>query len=110
MGLNIIAYIVGDWEDDGQGGKYLKTEEFLGFDDTRYGGDKDFATTTEIEWDTMVEDEKDVWSRYYSRPKDIDQAVDWVDRQDLPEGNKARLKGLLYDMRLNPRLYVYFSW
>jgi hypothetical protein len=110
MGLHIIPYILGEWEDDGQGGKYLKTEEFKGFDSVRHGGDREFARTQDFEWDTIVEDENDLWSRYYCRPKDLDKAVDWVDKQDLPIGNKMRLKGLLYDMRMIPRLYLYFSY
>lgn len=110
MGLNIIPYIVGDFETDEYGNKCLKAVKFEGFDDATYGGDREFATTQEIAWDTIIEDENDLWSRCYSRPVNLDQAVDWVDKQDLPVGNKIRLKVLLYDMRMIPRLYLSFSW
>lgn len=109
MGLNIIAYEVEDCGESEFGGRDLKTVRFEGFDSLRYTGDRELIFTKEIEWDMIDEDENDLWSGKYFRPKDIDKALEWVER-NVPEGNKGRLRGLFNEMKLNHKLYVYFSY
>jgi hypothetical protein len=112
MGLHIIAYrIIGiDTEEDYSGKpiKYLKTESYKGFDSIRHSGDGDFAT--DIEFIKHPDDGEDFEERYY-RPKDIEQAKQWVlNSGKIPDCNQSRLLKLLEDMSIDPLLYICFSW
>lgn len=103
MGLNIIAYRVTKSGDD------LVASRYEDFDTGRYAGDRDFVLSMAIEWEELVEDPSDLWSRDFCRPKDINAAKEWV-RQNITEGNQPRLIKLLEDMEKIPNLYIFCSW
>ncbi len=109
MGINISAHYVTGLEDDGQGGKYRQTIEHQTFDFIRHAGDKDFISSEEIDWVEVLDDPDsiDLGQRTYTRPKDIDSAIQWL-KSNNP--NPDRLINLLEEMKKDSTLHIYVSY
>lgn len=111
MGIHIIPKKVLGWvEDVSTDGlyneKYLNTTTVDGFDSCRMSGDKDFYNyLTEEECDIITDE-----GQIYYRPKDIGKLKDYVKFcDDIPEGNKPRLMGLLNIIQTDKSVYIYIS-
>lgn len=83
---------------------YYNTEKQDWFDHTRHSGDKEFAVRylfrncEELDQDSGL-----------LRPKDFYKAVDWVNDNIDPAGNRNRLTEALERMRLEENLYFTVS-
>lgn len=110
MGVNICVYELGEKEivDDcaGQPYSYIPTKEFRDWDSCRHTGDRDFALTSDLEWESIEEDQ----DRHYYRPKDFEAATNWVKNKIEHKGNHDRFFRIFEAMKTQPNLYFYFSW
>lgn len=113
MGMHIIPYILKERvEPNDYGYSPWDIEEFKNFDSCRYSGDRDFVLTDDIDWNYESDDplSTDMYEYSYMRPKDIDEAIEWVVENVEHEPNHARLINLLEAMRLNKKLHIFVSW
>ena len=100
MGLNLsIEKIIRI----GSGCAYV-TQDQDWFDYIRHSGDREFA----VQYIFKYCEELDGDSELY-RPKDFDKAIEWVNDNIDPEGNRNRLIEALERMRLEDNLYFTVS-
>jgi len=110
MGVNIHAHILKE-RGISMGYVYWDTDRFEGFSTLGHAGDREFVSTSEIEWHEEPDDPNQPFGtegESYIRPKNIDNAISWVIRS-VHECNQLRLVRLLEDMRKNERLFICVS-
>lgn len=113
MGLNIIAYVLGERVETDHGDWYIETIPFTKFDSMRFSYDREFATCREFAWDFEQDDPNhpyaEIHGRTYYRPHNLNEAREWI-KKNVVESNQQRLLTLLDDMEIEPDLYLYFAW
>lgn len=109
MGIHICpVYLKGRVTLEDELGKeiYMEEQDHPTFETLRMIGDSDFAYCEDFEWIYEFEDPEAKphdWS--YKRPKDIDQAISWLNA-NYPG---HRLIELLEEMKTNDKLWLIIS-
>lgn len=114
MGINIFTYRLLEHVSEPNGNypphQYWKKERYEDWDWGRHTGDREFASA-DFEWIEVVDNpDSHDFSDCYNRPKDIDKAIEWVNKNIQPEGNRQRLINLLEAMRIDDKLFIHCSY
>lgn len=86
---------------------YYTTEEQNWWDIIRYSGDREFILENKF---TAVDTDNEIEEQEYFRPTDFEKTIDWVNKAQLPEGNKQRLLTVLNNMKDDETLCFSWSW
>lgn len=110
MGVNLSVrkFISKEPEElwNGQTVMYFKTEDQSCFDFVRHSGDRDFILKTDF---TYIDSELPVEEQQLARPKDFNQAREWI-KQNVFDGNQKRLLDALDRMQIDESLCFTWSW
>lgn len=106
MGVNVIAYKLGDIVKDGDYDTY-RVKSRHDFDSARHSGDREFIMCQEFDWDEVGDG---YYIENYSRPKNPQEAKEWIKNNIEPEGNKERLLKLMDDMLEDETIYLMASF
>lgn len=116
MGLNLM---VRQFEGHDEKGNLISKdiEKEIKFDGARYSWDREFASAFNEKdgFESITQSDIREENSYYDReiiyrPKNIDEAINWVNENVGIEGNKIRLLNLLAEMKNNEKIYIGFSY